>query len=189
MGQRIGQRGAQGGLVSRCHIEACHRQLDVVLLEPVDARKSGGGQKVAVHPQMREAAGPRPIGQLGVHALAALHQRREQTDVLAAVVFEQLRGNAIGRLRLHRRTVLVAMLRAQLHIQQAQKVPHLGGGANRGFASAAREALLNRHRRRDAVHRVHLRPSRRLHDGAGIRVERFKVPPLPFIEQNVKGQR
>ena len=57
------------------------------------------------------------------------------------------------------------------------------------LAPAARQPLLDRDRRRNAVDRVHLRPSRRLHDAARIGVERFEVAPLAFVEQDVEGQR
>ena len=189
MGQRIGQRLAQGGLVGRCDIQTGHRELDVVFLEAVNARETGGGQKVAVHPKMRVATRAGPIGQLCVHALTALHQRRQQANVLAAVVPEQLRRNAVRRLRLHRRAVLVAMLGAQLHVQQTQKVPDLGGCPHRRLATAARQALLNGHGRRNAVHRIHLGPPCRLHDGSRVGIERFKITPLAFVEKNVKRQR
>jgi hypothetical protein len=109
--------------------------------------------------------------------------------VLAAELREQLRGNALGRLRLHRRTVFHAVLRAQLDVQQAQKVPHLGGRAHGGLAPAARQALLDGHGGRDAVHRIHLGPACGLHDAAGVGVERFKVAALAFVEQDVERQR
>ena len=68
-------------------------------------------------------------------------------------------------------------------------MPDLGGGADGGLAPAARQPLLDRHRRRNAVHRVDLGPARRLHDAARIGVERFEVAPLAFVEQDVESQR
>ena len=138
---------------------------------------------------MGKATRPGPVGQLGVDALAVHHQRRQQADVLAAKGFEQLGGNAVGRLRRHRRAVVHAMLGAELDVQQAQEMPDLGGGADRGLAPAARQALLDGHRGRDAVHRVHFGPAGRLHDAARIGVERLQVAALTFVEQDVKGQR
>ena len=187
--ERLGQRLAQRGLFRRQHVEAGHRQLDAVLLEAVDAREAGGRQELAVHPQVRVAARARPVGQLGVDALAVAHQRREQADVLALEVLQQLRRDAVGRLRLHRGAVVDAVLDAQLDVEQAQEVPDLGGGAHGALAAAARQALLDRDRRRNAVDRVHLGPARRLHDAARIGVERFEVAPLAFVEQDVEGQR
>ncbi|MNX16520.1 hypothetical protein D3C86_463880 [compost metagenome] len=68
-------------------------------------------------------------------------------------------------------------------------MPHLGGGAHRALAAAARQALLDGHGRRNAVHRVHLGPARGLHDAARIGVERFEVAALAFVEKNVERER
>ena len=65
------------------------------------------------------------------------------------------------------------MLRAELDIEQAQKVPDLGGGAHGGLAATAAQALLNRHRGRNAVDRIDLGAARRLNDAARIRVQAF----------------
>ncbi|MDT4882389.1 hypothetical protein FQZ97_1183350 [compost metagenome] len=91
--------------------------------------------------------------------------------MLTAKLREQLRGDALGRLRLHGCAVFGAVLRAQLDVQQTQEVPHLGGGAHGGLAAPARQALLDRHGGRDAVHRIHLGPTSGLHDGARIGIE------------------
>jgi hypothetical protein len=79
---------------------------------------------------MGEATRARPVGQLGVNAFAVAHQRRQQANVLATELRHQLRHDAVGRLGLHRHAVVHAVLNAQLHIQQTQKVPHLGGRAH-----------------------------------------------------------
>ena len=68
-------------------------------------------------------------------------------------------------------------------------MPHLGGGAHGGFAPAARQALLNRHGGRDAIHGIHLGPPGGLDDAAGVGVERLQVTALAFVEHNVKRQR
>ena len=129
--ERCFQRLPQCGLVGRTDPHVGHRQLDRVLLEAVYARKAGGRQKLAVDAQMRVAARPCPVGQLGVNALAVDHQRRQQTDVLATVILEQLCGDAFGALRHHGRAVMHAMLNTQLHVKQTQEVPDLGGRADR----------------------------------------------------------
>ena len=114
------ERGLQGlpqsGFVGRVDQQVSHRQFDSVFFETVDARKAGGRQKLAVHPQVRIAAWSGPIGEFGVDALAVDDQRRQQTDVLAAVVFDQLRSDTFGALRHHRRTVMGAMLDAELDV-------------------------------------------------------------------------
>ena len=70
-------------------------------------------QELAVDAQVRVAARLGPLGQVGVDALAVDHQRRQQADVLAAVVAQQLRGDALGALRAHRRAVVDAVLQAR----------------------------------------------------------------------------
>ena len=101
-----------------------------MFLEAVDTRETGGRQEVAIDAQMGEAARPRPVGQLGIDAFAIHHERRQQADMLTAKTLQQLRGDAVRRLRRHRRAVVDAMLGAELDVQQAQKVPDLGGRAD-----------------------------------------------------------
>ena len=186
--QGTGQRLTQSSFLLRQYVEAEHRQFDGVLLEAVQPRKVGGGQKVAIDAQMGEAARARPVGQFGVNALAVHHQRRQQADVLTAKVLHQLRGDFFRRLRRHWRAVMDAVLGTELDKQQPQKVPDFGGGAHGGFAPAPAQALLDRHRGRNAIDRVHLGPARRLHDRARIGVERLQVTALTLVEQNVKRQ-
>ena len=81
------------------------------------------------------------------------------------------------------------MLRAQLHKQKPQEVPNLGGGANGGFAATARQALLDGDCWGDAVDRVDLGAACRLHDAAGVGVQRFQIAPLTLVEEDVKGKR
>ena len=183
------QRFAQRRLLRGQHVEAGHGQLDVVLLEAVDARKACGGQELAIDAQVGVAAWARPVGQLGVDALAVDHQRRQQADVLAFELGHELCGDAVGRLRLHGCVVVHAVLDTELDVEQAQEVPDLGGGADSRLATAARQALLDRHGRRDAVDRVHFRAASGLHDGARIGVEAFQVAALAFVEQDVERER
>ena len=187
--ERGGQRGAQRGFVLGRDIKAGHRQLDGVFLEPINAWETGGRQKVAIHAQVCVATRTGPVGQLGVHALAVHHQRRQQADVLAPEVRQQLRSNALGRLRLHGGAIFDAVLRAELDVQEAQEMPHLGRGAHGGLAPAARQALLDGDSGRDAIHRIHLGPTGGLDDAPRIRVERFEVTALAFVEQDVERQR
>ena len=186
--QGLGQLGAQPRFVGRIDHPIGHRQLDGVFLETVDARESGGGQKLAIHPQMRVAARARPVSQFGIHAFAVDHQRCQQTDVLSGVTPQDGRRDAVRALRHHRRTVVHAMLYAQLHIQQAQEMPDLGGRADGRLAAATAQALFDGHRGGNAVDRVHLGAPRGLHDAAGVGVEALQVAPLAFVEQDVERQ-
>jgi hypothetical protein len=169
--------------------EVADRQLERVLLEAVEARPRVDLHELAVDAQVGVAARLRPLGEVGVDALPRDDERREQADVLAGVVAQQLRGDALGALRRDRRAVDDAMLEAELDVEQAQEVPDLGRRRDRALPAAARQALLDRYRGRDAVDRVDLGPARRLHDRARIRVERFEVAPLPFVEKDVERER
>ena len=187
--QRLLQQRTQRGFVFRRDNDVAHRQFQRVLAEAVQARPRVDAQEFAVDAQMRIAARLGPFGQVGIDALAVHDQRREQADVLAAMVAHELGKDRLRALRRHRRAVVDAVLHAQLHIQQPQEVPHLGRGRHRALTAAARQALLNGHRGRNAIHGIDFRPPRRLHDGACIGIERFKIAALPLVEQDVERQR
>ena len=92
-----------------------------------------------------------------------------------------------GRLRLHGRAVVDAVLHAQLDVQQAQEVPPRWWCPR--CLRPPRERRCSMATVADAVDRVHLRPAGRLHDAAGVGVERFEVAALAFVEQDVEGER
>jgi hypothetical protein len=92
-------------------------------------------------------------------------------------------------LRRDGQVALRAVLGAELDVQQAQEVMHLGQRADGALAPAAAGALLDGDRRRDAEDRVHIGPRRRLHELARIGVQRLQIAPLPLGEQDVEGQR
>ena len=187
--ERLLQSPAQQRLVARADDEVRHRQLDRVLAEAVQPRPAGGRQPLAVDAQLGVALVVGPLGQIRVQTLAVDHQRREQADVLAAVVAQELRGNRLEALRLHRHAVLRAVLDAELHVEQPQEVVDLGHRRDRGLAAAARGALFDRHGRRDAVDRIDIRLARRLHDRACVGVERLEIAALALVEQDVEGER
>ncbi len=91
---------AQLAFVVGADDEVADRQLERVLLEAVEARPRVDLHELAVDAQVRVAARLGPLREVGVDALARHDQRREQADVLAGVVAQQLRGDALGALRL-----------------------------------------------------------------------------------------
>src|SRR5258706_4457850 len=66
---------------------------------------------------------------------------------------------------------------------------HLGQGADGRLAPAAAGALLDRHRRRDAEDRVDVGPRGGLDELAGIGIQRLEIAPLPFVEEDIEGER
>ena len=189
MFQGFAQSLAQRRFIRWQHIETGNGQLDAVLLEPIDARKALRGQKVTVDAQVGVAPRTSPVGQFGVNTFSVGDQWRQEANVLAAKAGHELRHDAVGCLRLHRGVVVHAVLDAQFHIQQAQEMPNLGGGAHGGFAATPGQALLDRHGRWNAVDSIHLGAPSGLHDGAGVGVQALQIPALAFVEQDVKGQR
>jgi len=79
--------------------------------------------------------------------------------------------------------------RTEFDVQQAQEVINLSQCRDRALAPAARGALFDRHRRRQAEDRVHVRPRGRLHQRAGVSIERFEIAALAFIEKNIEAER
>ena len=154
--------------------------------------RRGHGEVGSSSPSTRsvpEALLGRPLGQIRVVALARHDQRREQRDALALVVAQQPRGDRGGALRLDGDVAVRAVLRAELHVQQAQEVIDLGERRHRALAAAAAGALLDGDRRRDAEDRIHVRARGRLHELARVGVEGFEVAALALVEEDVEGER
>ena len=180
---------AQQALVPGADLDHAHRQFDGVLHIAIQTRPLAGGQVIAIHPQLFIALASRPLGQIGVQALAVVDERREQLHRVAPVCFADARDDGLETLRRHRHIAGGAVLGAQLHVDQAQEVVQLGERGHRALAPAPAGALLDGHRGRDAEDGIHLGPRRRLHELTGIGVERFQIAPLPLAEEDVEGQR
>ena len=187
--QRRAQGVAQFGLAVWRDHQIGDRQVDIVLGIAVDARPLAGRQEGTVDTQMGEALGRRPFGEVGIDALAPDHQRRQQTDSLAAVLAQNASGDGVKRLRLDAAVAGRAVLGAELHIEQPQEVIDLGERGHRALASAATGALFDRDRRRNTEDAVDIGSRGRLHELARIGIERFEIAALAFTEDDVEGQR
>src|SRR3954468_12778446 len=160
-----------------------------MLLETIDAREPPGRQELTVNAQIDEALVVRPLGEIRIDTLAIDHQRREQDDVPAAEVAHDARGNGIGALGLDRYPAIGTMLRAELDEQQAQKMMDLRQSADRALAPTAAGALLNGHRRRNAVDGIDIRTRCNLHELPRVRVQGFQIATLALAEHDVERQR
>ena len=183
--ERIGELTGRG----RSNVELRHGQLDVVLFEPVEPRPRVGRRQHAVDAQRTVAAGRGPVGELGVIALAADDERREQYHALAAVALHDLRMDRFEALRVDRDAAVGAMLHAELDEQEAQEVIDLGQRRDGALAAAAARALLDRDGRRNAVHGVDVGAAGGLDELARVRVQRLEVAALAFGEQDVERDR
>ena len=180
---------AQLALGLRADDDLADRQLDRVLAEAVEARPRRGRQELAVHPQAFVALAGRPLGEVGVVALARHHQRREEADAPALGLAQQSRRDRVRALRLDRHLAVRAVLGAELDVEQAQEVVDLGQRRHRALAAAAAGALLDRHRRRDAEDGIDVGAAGRLHELPRVGVERFEVAALALGEHDVEGER
>ena len=186
--ERAREAVAQGSLVLHAHIDLGHRQLDGVLAEARQARPGRGRQPLAIDPQSAKALLRGPPGEVGVVALARDDERREQRDAPAAVVPQQPRRDRRRALRLDGDIAIRAVLRTELHVQQAQKMIDLGERRHGALAATAAGALLDGDGRRDAEDRVHVGARRRLHELPRIGVERLEVTALSLAEKDVEGE-
>ncbi len=181
------ERFSQLRLILRRHPQFGHRQFDVVLLEAVEARPVVGGGIEAVHPQVGKALARRPLGKIGVIALAGRHQRREERDAVAAMRPEDAGEDRLAGLGFDGDVAPGAVLGAELDEEQAQEMIDLGQGRHGALAAAAAGALFDGHRRRDAENGVDVGAGGRLHELSGIGIERFEVAALAFVEQDVES--
>ena len=159
-----------------------------MLAVAIEARPVAGRQVLPVHPQVRIALARRPTGKVRVVPLARDHEGREQLDRPAPELPHHARRDGVSGPGLDGPAAVGAVRDPELGEQQAQEVMDLGGGGDGAPRPAAARPLLDRHRRRDAEHRVHVRAGRRLHELPGVGVERFEIAALSLREHHVERE-
>src|SRR5688572_30708197 len=95
----------------------------------------------------------------------------------------------IGRMRGDDRVALGAVERADLRIEESKVMRDLGDGRDGGVAARAREALLERDRRRYAGDAVDVRTWQRRQELARVRGEGLHESALAFGEDHVERER
>ena len=125
------QRSAQFFLALHVHFNGSDRQLDVVFGKPVKARPRCDRKELPIDAQMRETLALCPLREIGVEPLAVDHERREHRRVLAFAFAHHTRCNRVQRLWLNRHVTGRAILRPELHPQEAQEVINLGQRGDR----------------------------------------------------------
>ncbi len=83
---------------------------------------------------------------------------------------------------------LGVVLDAETGVEEAQVLGHLRDGGHRRLEGAAGDALLDRHRGRDAGQAVEVGSGHLLDELAGVRRHRFHEPALALGEDDVEGQ-
>ena len=186
--ERARERLLQRRVRVRTDFDLGDGQLDRMLLEARQPRPLGCGEARAIDAQRLESLLRGPLRQLGVVALARDHQRGKQGDGFAPVLAQQAGGDRGRALWLDRQVAIRAILRAELHIEEPQKVIDLRERRYRALASATAGALFDGDGRWDAEDGIHVGSRRRLHELPCIRIQRFEVAPLAFVEQDVESE-
>ena len=118
-----------------------------------------------------------------------LRQGKQRVPARAFRLRQHRRRDMIHGVALHAAVAVGAIGAAGASPQQAQKIVQLRGGGD-GRSRVARGVLLaDRHRRRDAVDFVDLRPLHALQKLAGVSRKRFDVAALPLGVNRIEGQR
>ena len=174
------------------HVREPRERLDVVERIARELRHVRLDRAVlAVHAHEAHALLAQPQELLLEDALARAHDGREERDAPARRPREGARhrlGDHFGRLRGDGDAAVRAVLNAELHVDEAQEVVELRHRRDGRAHAAARRALFDRDRGRNAAHAVHVGLGRGLHHRARVGVEALEVAPLPFGEDDVEGE-
>ena len=122
-------------------------------------------------------------------ALATADDGREERDPLGAEIAADAVEDLAPGLRSDRLLALRAVLHAELGEQQPQVVRDLGDGGDRRGASAAREALLDRDRRRQPGEEIDVRLRHDVEELPGVRGQAVDVAALSLGVEHVEGER
>ena len=139
-------------------------QFDVVLDESVQSRPFRGGNQLGIDPQLCVSLAARPFGERGVQSLARHDERRQQRHLLTAIFLEKPCRDRLHRLRFDGGVADRAVLHAQLHVHQAQKMIDLGQRGDGALVTAAAGALLDGDRGRYAENGIDIGTRGRLHE-------------------------
>ena len=144
---------------------------------------------LAVDADAREALFADLLEQLGVLALAAADDRRQQLDARAFGEREDLVDDLLGGLRADLFAALVAVRHADARVQQPQVVVDLGDRADRRARVARGGLLVDRDRRRQPFDVVDVRLLHLPQELASVRRERLDVAPLALGVDGVERER
>src|SRR5689334_5991062 len=104
-----------------------------MLDETREPRSAAGWQGLGIHAQVRVTLPGGPLREVGVNALAPDDEWSKQADARVAIVAIDAGDDAVHALRLDRHAAVGAILRPELHVQQAQEVVDLGQRRDRAL--------------------------------------------------------
>ena len=163
---------------------------DIMLAETIQPQPFAGGMDFPVGPHFGVAVLGCPFRHFGVEAFAVFYHRREQQQIAArGHPVQQPLSQLIARLRLHGHLAIGTELRAQPREQQPHEMMDFRDRGDRAFAAAARVALLDADRRRDAGDQIDFGPRQLFHKLAGVGAHRVEKPALSLCKEQIKRQR
>ena len=143
----------------------------------------------AVDAHAHEALRAQFVEQIGLFALAADDQRREDHQRRFGRQMQHMVDHLRHALRLQHDAVFGAVRLAGAREQQAQVIVDFGDGADGRARVVAGGLLFDRDRRRQAFDQIDVRFFHQLQKLPGIRRQRLDVAPLAFRIERVEGER
>ena len=181
-------RVGQPALGGRLDAEPVDHDLDVVLLVLLQLGRVGERDDGAVDPRPRVALGLQLAEQLGVLALAAADDRREDLEPVALGQLEDAVDDLLRGLAGDVATALGAVRVTDAGIEQTQVVVHLGDGADGGARVAVGGLLVDRDGRREPLDEVDVGLVHLAEELPGVGGQRLDVATLALREDRVEGE-
>ncbi len=125
---------------------------------------------------------------LAVFALALLHNRRHHRNLLALVAHIQIIDNLVYRLRLNHAPTIGAMRHAQARKKQTVMIQDFYHRTHCGTRVTVHRLLVDRNRRRDTAHALHLGVLHAADELARIRRKRLHKAALAFLEHRIERE-
>ena len=163
-------------------------QFDVVYLVAIQVHAERQVGQFAVHTHFEKTLLAHGFKQLAVVAFAAVHQGRENQDVVSRILFSQQLQNLVFGIFDHLLAGHVRISFAYACVQQAEEIVDFGNRADGGARVLVRRFLLYRDNGAEAVYFVHVRPLQVAYELAGVGRKRFHIASLPLGINRVEGQ-
>ena len=180
------QRLAQAAHVLAFQRQSVNHRLNRVLLVTHERRDIFQAINRAVHAGTHKAVFLEFSEFLAVFTLAFLHNRGHHRNLLALIAHIQIIDNLVHRLGLNHAPAIGAMRHAEAGKKQTVMVQNLDHRTHCGTRVTVHRLLVNRNRRRNTAHALHLGVFHAADKLTRIRRKRLHKTPLPFLEHRIE---